>query len=76
MASATSKPNSSPNGKTSTSVYGANLSRRNFVKSGGALFVGFALVSTEFAKNPLKAAEPVLQKNTIEVAPATIEVRV
>ena len=30
--------------KNSVSVFGAALTRRNFVKAGGALFVGFGLV--------------------------------
>jgi nicotinate dehydrogenase subunit B len=47
-------------------VFGADLSRRQFVKTGGALFVGVTLVGAEFATNPLNAAEPALMKNTLD----------
>src|SRR3984957_19131109 len=50
----------------SSNVFGANLSRRQFVKTGGALFVGVALVGAEFTSNPLRAAERVLPKNTLD----------
>ena len=35
--------------KNSVSVFGAALTRRNFVKAGGALFVGFGLVRAKAA---------------------------
>ena len=50
----------------SMNVFGASLSRRQFVKAGGALFVGVALVGADFTRNPLRAAEPVLPKNTLD----------
>jgi CO/xanthine dehydrogenase Mo-binding subunit len=37
-------------------VFGAALTRRNFVRAGGALFVGFGMVGADILKNPAKAA--------------------
>ena len=67
MATMTEKP---------LNVFGATLSRRNFVKSGGALIVGVSLVGTELLKGaPLKAAtlrnslDPGLPQSWIEIHP-------
>jgi nicotinate dehydrogenase subunit B len=45
-------------------VFGAALSRRNFVKAGGALFVGFGLIGAEASKNLAQAAT--VQKNSLD----------
>src|SRR5271163_3725376 len=45
-------------------VFGAALSRRNFVKAGGALFVGFGLVGADGSKNLAQAAT--IQKNSLD----------
>jgi CO/xanthine dehydrogenase Mo-binding subunit len=50
-----------PNEKP-VNVFGATLSRRQLVKTGGALFVGFAIAGG-VPKSPLKAAVP---KNTLD----------
>ncbi len=57
-------------------VFGATLSRRNFVKTGGALVVGVSLVGTELLKStPGKAAglknslDPALPQSWIEIHP-------
>src|SRR3974390_3098959 len=62
--------------ETPVNVFGARLSRRRFVKTGGALVVGFSLVGTELLKgNPLKAAtlrnslDPTLPSSWIEIHP-------
>ena len=47
-------------------VFGAELSRRNFVKAGGALFVGFGLIGAEASKNLAQAATT--QKNSLDPA--------
>jgi nicotinate dehydrogenase subunit B len=47
-------------------VFGAELSRRNFVKAGGALFVGFGLIGAEGSKNSAQAA--ITQKNSLDPA--------
>jgi nicotinate dehydrogenase subunit B len=47
-------------------VFGATLSRRNFVRTGGALFVGVTLVGVDFVKNLAKAEGPALEKNTLD----------
>src|SRR5579863_5462464 len=39
-----------------TNVFGAALSRRNFVKAGGALFVGFGVLAADGVKNVAQAA--------------------
>src|SRR6266566_7704618 len=54
--------------KNSVSVFGAALTRRNFVKVGGALFVGFGLVRAKAAgtKNSL---DPTLPGSWIEIHP-------
>ena len=55
-------------GKNSVSVFGAALTRRHFVKVGGALFVGFGLVRAKAAgtKNSL---DPTLPGSWIEIHP-------
>ncbi|HKV61030.1 MAG TPA: molybdopterin cofactor-binding domain-containing protein [Candidatus Acidoferrum sp.] len=57
-------------------VGGATLSRRQFVRAGGALFVGFGIVGAELLKsNPVKAAtfmnslDPTLPNSWIEIHP-------
>jgi nicotinate dehydrogenase subunit B len=56
-------------------VFGAALTRRNFVRAGGALFVGFGLVGADVLKNPAKAAtaknqlDPTLPGSWIEIHP-------
>ncbi len=57
-------------------VFGATLSRRSFVKSGGALVVGISLIGTELLKGtPVKAAalrnslDPALPQSWIEIRP-------
>ncbi len=47
-------------------VFGATLSRRQFVKTGGALVVGFSLVGTELLKG--ESAKPVVLKNSLDPA--------
>ena len=42
--------------KNETNVFGAALTRRNFVRAGGALFVGFGMVGADGLKNLAKAA--------------------
>ena len=44
-----------------TNVYGAELSRRGFLRAGGALIVGFTLIKSE-------AAEAATQKNTLDAS--------
>src|SRR5216110_1482006 len=56
-------------------VFGATLSRRQFVKAGGALVVGFGIVGTDIWKNPARAAaarnslDPALPASWIEIHP-------
>jgi CO/xanthine dehydrogenase Mo-binding subunit len=56
-------------------VFGAALTRRNFVRAGGALFVGFGMVGADVLKNPAKAAttknqlDPTLPESWIEMHP-------
>jgi CO/xanthine dehydrogenase Mo-binding subunit len=59
-----------------TNVFGATLSRRQFVKSGGALIVGIGLVGPELLKaNPAKSTsflnslDPTLPNSWIEIHP-------
>jgi CO/xanthine dehydrogenase Mo-binding subunit len=64
-------------------VCGATLSRRQFVKTGGALFVGVTLVGSELLKtSPARAAafknslDPTLPNSWIEIHPdSTILIR-
>jgi nicotinate dehydrogenase subunit B len=51
--------------KESINVFGAALTRRHFVKAGGALFVGFGLVGADALKNTARAAVP---RNTLDPA--------
>src|SRR3984885_4587541 len=44
-------------------VSGATLTRRDFVKAGGALFVGFGIIGVDVLKNPVRAASP---SNTLD----------
>lgn len=50
---------------TSTNVHGATLTRRQFVKTGGALVVGFGLVGRELLDAPIAAATA---KNSLDAA--------
>ena len=56
-------------------VFGAALTRRNFVRAGGALFVGFAMVGADGLRNSAKAAatknslDPSLPESWIEIHP-------
>ncbi len=45
-------------------VFGAKLSRRQFVKTGGVLVVGFSLVGPELLKGD--SPKPVVFKNSLE----------
>jgi nicotinate dehydrogenase subunit B len=47
-------------------TFGPTLSRRQFVKAGGALVVGFGLVGPEFLKGD--TAKPAVMKNTLDPA--------
>src|SRR6202171_1068428 len=68
----------------STNVFGATLSRREFVKTGGALFVGFSIMGAgawaEAAKtastNSTNTLDPTLPASWIEIHPdSTILIR-
>ncbi|HEY4361215.1 MAG TPA: molybdopterin cofactor-binding domain-containing protein [Bryobacteraceae bacterium] len=50
--------------KTQTTVFGAALSRRGFVKTGGALVVGFGFLGAEALKNSAQAAT----KNSLDAS--------
>jgi len=56
-------------------VFGASLSRRNFVKAGGALFVGFGVLAADGVKNVAQAAptrnslDATLPESWIEIHP-------
>ncbi len=50
----------------SVSVYGARLTRRELVKAGGALFVGFGIVKADAPVSATKSAKPSLPKNTLD----------
>ncbi|MBV8845278.1 MAG: hypothetical protein JO307_20925, partial [Bryobacterales bacterium] len=51
--------------KSEVNVFGAALTRRNFVRAGGALFVGFGLVGADGLKNAARAAT---MKNTLDAS--------
>jgi len=61
--------------ETSINVFGAALTRRNFVKAGGALFVGFGMVGADSLKNAAQAAttknslDATLPESWIEIHP-------
>ena len=66
----------------SIDVYSATLTRRQFVKTGGALFVGFSLVGADLWRNPVQAAggnntlNPTLPGSWVEIhADDTIVIR-
>ena len=68
--------------KESVNVFGANLSRRHFVKAGGALFVGFGLVAADGVRHTANAAttrntlDATLPESWIEIHPdSTILIR-
>src|SRR3984893_7434276 len=56
-------------------VFGATLTRRDFVKAGGALLVGVSIMGADALRNPLKAAvpgntlDPTLPASWIEIHP-------
>src|SRR5690349_19611706 len=60
---------------TDRNVFGAALTRRGFVKTGGAMVVGFALVGADGLKNSAQAAatknslDPTLPESWIEIHP-------
>ncbi len=51
--------------KDRVNVFGAALTRRNFVKAGGALLVGFGVVETGVLRNPASAAT---SKNSLDAS--------
>jgi CO/xanthine dehydrogenase Mo-binding subunit len=51
---------------TSVDIFGAKLTRRDFVKAGGALFVGFGLVGDAALRNPAAAAEHRKMRNSLD----------
>ena len=53
-------------------VFGAALSRRNFVKAGGALFVGFGVLAADGIKNVAQAAPT---RNTLDVSAVPQDVK-
>jgi len=63
------------NTTSETNVFGAALTRRSFVRAGGALFVGFAMVGGDGLMNSAKAApaknslDPSLPESWIEIHP-------
>ena len=67
---------------TKTDIFGASLSRRGFVKTGGALLVGFSVVNAEGAQNAGTGAQgntlnPALPESWIEIhADNTVLIRV
>src|ERR1700731_3638844 len=63
-------------------VFGATLTRRQFVKAGGALFVGVSILGADAWTNPVKAAspsntlDPTLPASWIEIHPdSTVLIR-
>lgn len=50
------------------SIHGATLSRRQFVKTGGALFVGITLLGRDFFEPVVSAAEASAKKNSLDAA--------
>src|ERR1700680_3863755 len=64
-----------PQRNNHVNVFGAALTRRNFVKAGGALFVGFGIVGVDGLKNSAKAAttrnslDATLAESWIEIHP-------
>ena len=60
---------------TDLNVFGADLTRRGFVRTGGALIVGFGLVGVDGLKNSAKAAatknslDATLPESWIEIHP-------
>ena len=68
---------------STTNVFGASLSRRSFVRAGGALMVGFGLVKADSTQNGAAAAgsgntlNPALPESWIEIhADNTVLIRV
>src|SRR5579863_2526825 len=61
--------------KNQSNVFGAALTRRSFVRAGGALFVGFGMVGVDGLKNSAKAAttrnslDATLPESWIEIHP-------
>ena len=51
---------------TSVDVYGAVLTRRQFVKSGGALIVGLSVIGPELLKKSVEAATGSTGKNSLD----------
>jgi CO/xanthine dehydrogenase Mo-binding subunit len=57
-----------PTSATSVDIFGAKLTRRAFVKAGGALFVGFGLVGGAALGNRAAAAEPRKMRNSLDAS--------
>ena len=53
---------------TSVDIFGAKLTRRELVKAGGALFVGFGLVGVASLGNRATAAEPRKMRNSLDAS--------
>jgi len=58
----------SPIRATSVDIFGAKLTRRELVKAGGALFVGFGLVGGASLPNRAMAAEPRKMRNSLDAS--------
>jgi nicotinate dehydrogenase subunit B len=58
----------SPTRVNSVDIYGAKLTRRQLVKAGGALFVGFGLVGGASLRNGAMAAEPRKMSNSLDAS--------
>src|SRR5216683_1926772 len=64
-----------PQKNNRVNVFGAALTRRTFVKAGGALFVGFGMVGVDAVKNSAQAAatknslDATLPESWIEIHP-------
>jgi nicotinate dehydrogenase subunit B len=52
-------------------VFGASLTRRQFVKRGGALVVGFTVVGPELFRKSVEAAEGTVSRNSLDPALAS-----
>jgi molybdopterin-binding aldehyde dehydrogenase-like protein len=57
--------------ETSIDIYGAALSRRQFVKTGGALIVGIGVVGSDLLTTSVHAAEKALSKNSLDATLAS-----
>ncbi|MBZ5601630.1 MAG: molybdopterin-dependent oxidoreductase, partial [Acidobacteriia bacterium] len=55
--------------RNSLKVFGAALTRRNFVKTGGAMFVGFGMIGAAKAAGTKNSLDPTLPSSWIEIHP-------